>query len=67
MHEYGNTPLELLALQSYYLTLLLPASGFQYCRLPWVLHIADRSSKEFQRIGQISIWQNISREKLFAV
>lgn len=67
IHEYGDTPLELLALQTYHLTQLHPASGFQSCRLPWVLHLADRSSKEFQRLGQISILQNISREKLIAV
>lgn len=67
VHEYGNTSLDLLALQTYHLTQLHPASGFRSCRLPWVLHLADRSSKEFQRIGQISILQNISREKLIAV
>ncbi len=67
VHEYGNTCLELLALQTYHLTQLHPASGFRSCRLPWVLHLADRSSKEFQRIGQISILQNLSREKLIAV
>ncbi|MBP0028714.1 argonaute PAZ domain-containing protein [Roseofilum sp. Guam] len=67
VHEYGNTSLELLALQTYHLTQLHPASGFRSCRLPWVLHLADRSSKEFQRIRQISILQNLSREKLIAV
>ncbi|AIE74895.1 MULTISPECIES: argonaute PAZ domain-containing protein [unclassified Synechocystis] len=67
VHEYGNTSLDLLALQTYQLTQLHPASGFRSCRLPWVLHLADRSSKEFQRLGQISILQNISREKLIAV
>jgi len=67
VHEYGKTSLELLALQTYHLTKLHPASGFQSCRLPWVLHLADKSSKEFQRIGQMSILQNISREKLIAV
>ncbi len=67
VHEYGQTSLELLALQTYHLTRLHPASGFQACRLPWVLHLADKSSKEFQRIGQIAILQNISREKLIAV
>lgn len=67
VHEYGSTDLELLALQTYHLTQLHPASGFRSCRLPWVLHLADRSSKEFQRIGQISVLQNISREKLIAV
>ena len=67
VHEYGNTSLEVLALQTYHLTQLHPASGFRSCRLPWVLHLADRSSKEFQRIGQISILQNLSREKLIAV
>jgi CRISPR/Cas system CMR-associated protein Cmr5 small subunit len=67
VHEYGDTSLEILALQTYHLTQLHPASGFRSCRLPWVLHLADKSSKEFQRIGQISILQNISREKLIAV
>ncbi|MGL5080673.1 MAG: argonaute PAZ domain-containing protein [Microcoleaceae cyanobacterium] len=67
VHEYGNTSLELLALQTYHLTQLHPASGFSSCRLPWVLHLADKSSKEFQRIGQISVLQNLNREKLIAV
>jgi argonaute family protein len=67
VHEFGDTSLEMLALQTYHLSQLHPASGFRSCRLPWVLHLADRSSKEFQRIGQISILQNISREKLIAV
>jgi len=67
VHEYGNTSLEMIALQTYHLSQLHPASGFRSCRLPWVLHLADKSSKEFQRIGQISILQNISREKLVAV
>jgi argonaute family protein len=67
VHEYGNTSLDLLALQTYQLTQLHPASGFRSCRLPWVLHLADRSSKEFQRLGQINILQNIGREKLIAV
>jgi argonaute family protein len=67
VHEYGSTSLEVLALQTFHLTQLHPASGFRSCRLPWVLHLADRSSKEFQRIGQISILQNLSREKLIAV
>jgi Argonaute PAZ domain len=67
VHEYGDTSLEVLAIQTYHLTQLHPASGFRSCRLPWVLHLADRSSKEFQRIGQISILQNINREKLIAV
>lgn len=67
MHEYGDTSLEILALQTYHLTQLHPASGFRSCRLPWVLHLADKSSKEFQRIGQISILQNLNREKLIAV
>ncbi|MFS8890744.1 Piwi domain-containing protein, partial [Synechococcus sp. R55.2] len=51
VHEHGNTPLEVLAIQTYHLSQLHPASGFQACRLPWVLHFADKSSKEFQRIG----------------
>ena len=67
VHEYGDAPLELLALQTYHLTQLHPASGFRSCRLPWVLHLADKSSKEFQRIGQMSILQNLNREKLIAV
>lgn len=67
VHEYGDTSLEILALQTYHLTQLHPASGFRSCRLPWVLHLADRSSKEFQCIGQIGILQNLNREKLIAV
>lgn len=67
VHEYGNTSLEILALQIYHLTQLHPASGFRSCRLPWVLHLVDKSSKEFQRIRQIGILQNLSREKLIAV
>lgn len=67
LHEYGNTSLGVLALQVYHLTKLHPASGFKSCRLPWVLHLADKSSKEFQRLGQISVLQNISRDKLIAI
>lgn len=69
VHEHGNTPLEVLAIQTYHLSQLHPASGFQACRLPWVLHFADKSSKEFQRIGNsiFSVLQNINREKLIAV
>jgi len=69
VHEHGNTPLEVLAIQTYHLSQLHPASGFQPCRLPWVLHFADKSSKEFQRIGNsiFSVLQNINREKLIAV
>jgi argonaute family protein len=67
VHEHGNTSLELIAVQTYHLTQLHPASGFRSCRLPWVLHLADKSSKEFQRIGQIGILQSLSREKLIAV
>ncbi|MFS8890514.1 argonaute PAZ domain-containing protein [Synechococcus sp. R55.2] len=69
IHEYGSTLLEVLALQTYHLSQLHPASGFQPCRLPWVLHFADKSSKEFQRIGNsiFSVLQNINREKLIAV
>ncbi|WP_226971981.1 argonaute PAZ domain-containing protein [Thermosynechococcus sp. CL-1] len=67
VHTHGKTPLELLALQTYHLTQLHPASGFCSSRLPWVLHLADKSSKEFQRIGSISVLQSIDREKLIAV
>ena len=67
IHTYGNTPLELLAIQTYHLTKLSPASGYSSSRLPCVLHLADKSSKEFQRIGQMSILQNLSREKLIGV
>jgi argonaute family protein len=67
VHQYGSTSLELLALQTYHLSQLHPASGFRSCRLPWVLHLADKSSKEFQRIRQLSVLQNISRDKLIAV
>jgi hypothetical protein len=37
------------------------------CTNPAERHLADKSSKEFQRIGQISIFQNLNREKLIAV
>jgi hypothetical protein len=69
IHEHGKTPLEVLALQTYHLSQLHPASGFQACRLPWVLHFADKSGKEFQRLGDniFSILQNIDRQKLIAV
>ncbi len=67
IHTYGNSPLELLAIQTYHLTKLHPASGYSSSRLPWVLHLADKSSKEFQRIGQMSILQNLNREKLIGV
>jgi Argonaute PAZ domain len=67
IHEYGNGPLEVLALQTYHLTKLHPASGYSTARLPWVLHLADKSSKEFQRIEQMSILQNLDREKLIVV
>ncbi len=67
IHEHGDASLEVLALQAYHLTKLHPASGFRSCRLPWVLHLADRNSKEFQRIGQIGVLQNLNREKLIAV
>ncbi len=64
---YGDASLESLATQIYHLSCLHPGSGYQSCRLPWVLHLADRSSKEFQRIGQMDILQNLDREKLIAV
>jgi len=67
VHTYGNSPLELLAIQTYHLTKLSPASGYSSSRLPCVLHLADKSSKEFQRIGQMSILQNLNREKLIGV
>jgi hypothetical protein len=67
IHAYGNASLEVLALQTYHLTKLHPASGYSSSRLPWVLHLADKSSKEFQRIGQMSILQDLNREKLIAV
>jgi argonaute family protein len=69
VHEYGSTPLEILALQTYHLSQLHPASGFQACRLPWVLHFADKSGKEFQHLGSniFSVLQNIDRQKLIAV
>ncbi|MFS8907941.1 argonaute PAZ domain-containing protein [Synechococcus sp. OH2] len=69
VHEYGSTPLEVLALQTYHLSQLHPASGFQACRLPWVLHFADKSGKEFQRLGSniFNVLQSIDRQKLIAV
>ncbi len=67
VHTYGNSPLELLAIQTYHLTKLHPASGYSSSRLPYVLHSADKHSKEFQRIGQMSILQNLNRQKLIGV
>ncbi len=69
VHEYGSTPLEVLAVQTYHLSQLHPASGFQACRLPWVLHFADKSGKEFQRLGSniFNVLQSIDRQKLIAV
>jgi argonaute family protein len=67
VHAYGNTPLATLAVQTYHLTQMHPASGFRASRLPWVLHLADRSSKEFQRLGDIGLLQNLDRAKLIAV
>jgi argonaute family protein len=67
IHAHGNSPLDLLAIHTYHLTKLHPASGYSSSRLPWVLHLADKSSKEFQRIGQMSILQNLNREKLIGV
>jgi argonaute family protein len=67
VHAHGSTPLATLALQTYHLSQLHPASGFRASRLPWVLHLADRSSKEFQRLGDIGLLQNLDRAKLIAV
>jgi hypothetical protein len=67
MHEYGNTPLELIARQTYQQCQLHPASGYRHARLPWVLHLADKSSKEFQKVGSIAPFQHLDREKLFSV
>lgn len=67
IHEYGNTPLELIARQTYQQCQLHPASGYSHARLPWVLHLADKSSKEFQKVGSITPFQNLDREKLFSV
>lgn len=67
VHEYGETPLEIIAQQTYNQCQLHPASGYSHARLPWVLHLADKTSKELQRIKQVSILQNLDREKLFSV
>ena len=68
VHEYGETPLEIIAQQTYNQCQLHPASGYSNgSRLPWVLHLADKTSKELQRIKQVSILQNLDREKLFSV
>ncbi len=67
IHEYGNTPLDLIACQTYQQCQLHPASGYSHARLPWVLHLADKSSKEFQKAGSITPFQNLDREKLFSV
>ncbi len=67
VHEYGNTPLELIARQTYQQCQLHPASGYSHARLPWVLHLADKSSREFQKVGSIAPFQHLDREKLFSV
>nr|WP_277815515.1 argonaute PAZ domain-containing protein [Cyanobacterium stanieri] len=67
IHEYGDAPLNILALQTYHLAQLNPASGYSASRLPWVLHLADKSSKEMQRMGSVSVLQNVDREKLISV
>lgn len=67
IHEYGNTPLELIARQVYQQCQLHPASGYSHARLPWVLHLADKSSREFQKVGSIAPFQHLDREKLFSV
>ena len=50
IHTYGSTPLDVLALQTYHLTKLHPASGYSSARLPWVLHLADKSV--FEKLGE---------------
>ena len=68
VHEYGDTPLDIIAQQTYSQCQLHPASGYSGgSRLPWVLHLADKTSKEVQKIKQVSILQNVNREKLFSV
>ncbi|WP_448525162.1 argonaute PAZ domain-containing protein [Parathermosynechococcus lividus] len=67
VHTYGSTPLELLALQTYHLAQLHPASGYSHARLPWVLHFAHKSSQEFSRIEPLSILEGLDRDKLIAV
>ncbi len=67
VHYCGDTPLDVLATQIYHLSCLHPGSASSGCRLPWVLHLADRSAKEFQRLGQLSILENLNKEKLIAV
>ncbi|MFQ3679313.1 MAG: hypothetical protein SNJ60_02215 [Pseudanabaenaceae cyanobacterium] len=67
VHAHGSTPVTVLAEQTYHLTQMHPASGFRASRLPWVLHLADRSSKELPRLGDIGLLQNLDRTKLIAV
>ncbi len=67
VHAYGTTPLPLLALQTYHLAQLHPASGFSHARLPWVLHLAHKSSQEFSRIEPLSLLEALDRDKLIAV
>ncbi|MDM7327021.1 MAG: argonaute PAZ domain-containing protein [Thermosynechococcus sp. Uc] len=67
IHEYGDTPLDLLAVQTYHLAQLHPASAFSHARLPWVLHLAHLHSQEFARIKNFSLLDSIDRNKLIAV
>ncbi|WP_013324485.1 argonaute PAZ domain-containing protein [Gloeothece verrucosa] len=63
--DTGDAPLEVLAQQIDRLTMLNPASGYFYSRLPMVLHFADKMAKEVQRLGQIAFLQKVEREKIF--
>ncbi|MFN4065897.1 MAG: argonaute PAZ domain-containing protein [Thermosynechococcus sp.] len=67
VHEYGDTSLDLLAIQTYHLTQLHPGSAFSHARLPWVLHLAHRHSQEFARIEPLSLLQDFDRNKLIGV
>lgn len=67
VHEYGDTDLKLLALQTYHLTQLHPGSAFSHARLPWVLHLAHRHSQEFARVEPLSSLEAFDRDKLIGV
>ncbi|XFA72641.1 argonaute PAZ domain-containing protein [Thermosynechococcaceae cyanobacterium Okahandja] len=67
VHSYGTTSLQMLALQTYHLAQLHPGSGFSHARLPWVLHLAHKSSQEFSRIQPLSVLEGLDRDKLIAV
>lgn len=58
--------LALLATEIFRLSQFHPASSFICSRLPMPLHYADRMSKEAQSLGQVGVFHNVDRQKIFA-